>query len=117
MRAANPKLSAYMFAGRAFVIGTGLVATGALTFSMGLASLMGVNTLREFSEKVRAFTSSQLPQLKGAYPADHDEVVDEAAYEFLKEYRDEVNKEEMEGGYKESWAQSTISAGLKKKLM
>ncbi|KAI8850762.1 hypothetical protein BC829DRAFT_488479 [Chytridium lagenaria] len=116
MRAANPKLAAYMFAGRAFFIGTGLVATGAVTLSMGVAAVMGVNNLQEFSHKVRQFTHSKFPQLKGNYPSDHDEVIDDAAYEFLKEYRDEVIKEEIDGPYRDSWEQKTIKAAMMKGL-
>jgi hypothetical protein len=45
-RAANPKLAAYMFAGRAFILGTGLAVTGTLAITMGVASAMGVNNVR-----------------------------------------------------------------------
>ncbi|KAJ3292409.1 hypothetical protein HDU76_007165 [Blyttiomyces sp. JEL0837] len=78
-RAASPKLAAYMFAGRAFLMGTGL--------------------LKEFSTKTRSWAVTTFPSLKGKYSEDAEEVIDDAAYEFFKEMRDELKREEKEGPY------------------
>jgi hypothetical protein len=39
---------------------------------------------------------AKFPQLKGKYEEDHDEVIDDAAYEFMKEIRDELKREEAQ---------------------
>lgn len=44
--AANPKLAAYMFAGRAFGTATVLVVTGTVGLAMTVASVMGINNVR-----------------------------------------------------------------------
>ncbi|KAJ3099762.1 hypothetical protein HDU97_002788 [Phlyctochytrium planicorne] len=115
-RAANPKLAAYMFAGRAFVIGTGLMLTGTIALGMGVATVMQVNTLQEFSQKLTSYTRSRFPGLKGNYPADHDEVIDDAAYEFLKEFRDEARKEEREGPMQDNVTTKTVKEALTRRL-
>ena len=44
--AANPKLAAYAFAGRAFATATVLVASGGLMLTMGVASILQVDNVR-----------------------------------------------------------------------
>ncbi|KAJ3404651.1 hypothetical protein HDV05_007046 [Chytridiales sp. JEL 0842] len=115
-RAANPKLAAYAFAGRAFFYSTGLVATGTLALTMGVAAYMGVDNLKDFSSKSREWSLKTFPSLKGKYEQDHDEVVDDAAYEFMKEVQKEMKREEEEGPYKENDFNQHIRSKLKKEL-
>ncbi len=44
--AADPKLAAYMFAGRAFAIGTGLTLSATIAMASGLAMYFGVDNVR-----------------------------------------------------------------------
>ncbi|TPX61669.1 hypothetical protein PhCBS80983_g01011 [Powellomyces hirtus] len=106
-RAANPKLAAYMFAGRAFGTATILVLTGTVGATMAVASIMGVNSLKEFSMRMQQITASYLPNLKRSNQED-DSKFDPDAYAFLKEVSEDAAREEREGEWKESAAHAII---------
>ncbi|TPX37070.1 hypothetical protein SmJEL517_g00936 [Synchytrium microbalum] len=96
--AANPKLAAYAFAGRAFATASVLVGSGTLAFTMGLASLMGVNSLKEFSTKLRSLATENLPVLRGSTheaESSGDSVMDKDTYEFLKEVQDDMRNDRI----------------------
>ncbi|KAJ1563023.1 hypothetical protein HK405_004060 [Cladochytrium tenue] len=97
VRAANPKLAAYLFAGRAFMIGSGLAITGSLAATMAVAMAMKVNTLKEFSTKARELAVQRFPALRGNYTSEDDNGTDEGSSQFLKELREEIAREEAEG--------------------
>jgi hypothetical protein len=49
----NPKLQAYLFAGRAFTTATALVSLGALSATMAVSYCLDVSSLKEFSIKMK----------------------------------------------------------------
>ncbi|ORY46324.1 hypothetical protein BCR33DRAFT_849077 [Rhizoclosmatium globosum] len=107
-RAADPKLAAYLFAGRAFMTGT------ALTLSASLAVTMA---LKEFSYKMKLLSNNGMPSLKGQYSDNHDNEVDDAAYEFALAWKEELRKEAEEGsGFKDNRYHQEIRARVKKEL-
>ncbi|KAJ3053218.1 hypothetical protein HK097_004770 [Rhizophlyctis rosea] len=110
--AANPKLTAYIFAGRAFTTATLLVLTGTLGLGMGVASIMGVNNLREFSVKMRQYASTAFPKLRGA-PEDHDSKFDQDTYDFLKEVSADAEREEREGEWTENHSHAIIGGRVR----
>ncbi|KAJ3041657.1 hypothetical protein HDV00_008934 [Rhizophlyctis rosea] len=113
--AANPKLTAYVFAGRAFTTATTLVLTGTLALGMGVASVMGVNNLQEFSSKMREYASTAFPKLRGA-PEDHDQKFDNDYYEFLKEVASDEERREKDGDWQESRMHSIIGERVREPL-
>ncbi|KAJ3125071.1 hypothetical protein HK101_005991 [Irineochytrium annulatum] len=72
--------------------------------------------MKEFSDKMRSWSNRSLSGLKGNYPADHDDVIDDAAEEFLREYAAEAKREEIEGPYRESAGNQHIRNLIKKEL-
>ncbi|RKO90930.1 hypothetical protein BDK51DRAFT_25803 [Blyttiomyces helicus] len=111
--AANPKLAAYMFAGRAFGTATILVATGTMALTMGVASLMGVNNLREFSTKMRELTSStRLRRTDPMLTGDQKEPFDNDVYELLKE----VSADAAQDPVPETETQARLSGIVRKTL-
>ncbi|KAI9333549.1 hypothetical protein BDR26DRAFT_603392 [Obelidium mucronatum] len=96
-RAADPKLAAYMFAGRAFFTGTALTLSASLAITMGVATALDVNSLKDFSTRMKSLSNKSIPALKGAYSDNHDNEVDDAAYEFALAWKEEVRKEAEEG--------------------
>ncbi|KAI9207418.1 uncharacterized protein BJ171DRAFT_492678 [Polychytrium aggregatum] len=113
-RAANPKLAAYMFAGRAFGTATLLMLTGTCALTMGVASWMQVNSLKEFSEKAKAKSRELFPKL---YQSNRDDgKFDQAAHEFLTELREDFRREREGEGYQQTEASTIISKHVKDKL-
>ncbi|KAJ3092066.1 hypothetical protein HK102_011131 [Quaeritorhiza haematococci] len=101
LAAQNPKLTAYMYAGRAFMTATFLTVTGTLALGMGIASVMGVNNLKEFSQTARSWSTSQFPQLNasaGVSQGEDGERFDEPTREFLQEIDAELAKGPTEEG-------------------
>ncbi|TPX45827.1 hypothetical protein CcCBS67573_g10346 [Chytriomyces confervae] len=88
-RAADPKLAAYMFAGRAFFTGTALTLSASLAMTMGVAAALD---LKEFSQKMKSLSKGSV--LNGKYSENHDDEVDDAEYEFLLAFRDEAEREQ-----------------------
>ncbi|KAJ3148758.1 hypothetical protein HDU89_004608 [Geranomyces variabilis] len=116
-RAANPKLAAYMFAGRAFGTATVLVLTGTLGASMAVASVLGVNNLKEFSTLMQEFTAARFPALKRSTEADAtDTKFDKDVYEFLKEVSADAEREEREGEWAETPAHQIIGQRVRHEI-
>ncbi|KAI8841431.1 hypothetical protein BJ741DRAFT_705575 [Chytriomyces cf. hyalinus JEL632] len=113
-RAADPKLAAYMFAGRAFFTGTALTLSASLAMTMGVAAALDVNSLKEFSQKMKSLSKGSV--LNGKYSENHDDEVDDAEYEFLLAFRDEAEREQREGPYQESKYHKEITSRLKEQL-
>ncbi|TPX50714.1 hypothetical protein SeMB42_g02143 [Synchytrium endobioticum] len=118
--AANPKLAAYAFAGRAFSTATILVASGGLMVTMGVASILQVNSLKEFSEKLTTLAHERLPQLQGikspgASQGEDDGVMDADTYDFLKEVQHELKKE-RNSPPSETTSQRIVSDTLRESL-
>ncbi|KAJ3151003.1 hypothetical protein HDU86_006259 [Geranomyces michiganensis] len=116
-RAANPKIAAYMFAGRAFGTATVLVLTGTLGASMAVASVMGVNNLKEFSTRMQEITAARFPALKRSTAEQHqDTKFDVDVYEFLKEVSADAEREEREGEWAESPAHQIIGQRVRHEI-
>ncbi|KAJ3185037.1 hypothetical protein HDU87_002603 [Geranomyces variabilis] len=118
-RAANPKLAAYMFAGRAFGTATVLVLTGTLGASMAVASVLGVNNLKEFSTLMQEFTAARFPALKRSAADDDDasgSKFDKDVYEFLKEVSADAEREEREGEWAETPAHQIIGQRVRHEI-
>ncbi|KAJ3020318.1 UNVERIFIED_CONTAM: hypothetical protein HDU68_010241 [Siphonaria sp. JEL0065] len=114
-RQADPKLAAYMFAGRAFFTGTALTLSGSLAVTMAVATALDVNSLKDFSLKMKSLSNSSIPGMKGAYSDNHDNEVDDAAYEFALAWKEEVRKEEEEGSaFKDNRYHQEIRARINK---
>ncbi|KAJ3282006.1 hypothetical protein HK104_011153 [Borealophlyctis nickersoniae] len=113
--AANPKLAAYAFAGRAFTTATLLVGTGSLAIGMGIASVMGVNNWKEFSERMREYSQSAFPSLRRSDPASDAESDSDTA-EFMKEVSADLEREREEGAWKETGGHAIIGQGVRKTL-
>ncbi|KND00105.1 uncharacterized protein SPPG_04447 [Spizellomyces punctatus DAOM BR117] len=113
--AANPKLAAYMFAGRAFGTATILVLTGTAGVAMTVASVMDVNNLKEFSIRMREIMAARFPRLKGS-DEEQDKKFDPATYEFLKEVADDVEREEQEGEWREGPGHAIIGSRVRREL-
>ncbi|KAJ1558547.1 hypothetical protein HK096_010491 [Nowakowskiella sp. JEL0078] len=97
----QPKVAAYLFAGRAFTSATALVASAAVAATMGIASYLDVGTMKEFSEKLEIKVNKAFPQLKGEYTeAEALGTVDSDAIEFLKELSSalKTDREDEESG-------------------
>ncbi|KAJ3019089.1 hypothetical protein HKX48_002395 [Thoreauomyces humboldtii] len=114
-RAANPKLAAYMYAGRAFGTATVLVLTGTVGASMAVASVMQVNNLRDFSLRMREIMASYFPNLKRSDDV-AEEKFDPDAYAFLKEVADDVEAEERDGKWRESASHQIIGNRVRNEL-
>ncbi|KAI8823964.1 uncharacterized protein EV422DRAFT_617713 [Fimicolochytrium jonesii] len=114
-RAANPKLAAYVFAGRAFGTATVLVVTGTVGLTMAVASIMGVNNMREFSFRMRDIMASTFPQLKRS-DENADIKFDADTYEFLKEVSADAEREEREGAWRESSSHAIIGGRVRNEL-
>ncbi|KAJ3183207.1 hypothetical protein HDU85_002233 [Gaertneriomyces sp. JEL0708] len=99
--AANPKLTGYLFAGRALATATLITVTGFVGITMAMASAMQVNSIKEFSDRMREIISTRFPQLRVADP-DADSKFDPAYHEFLKFMSNDAAKEEEEGAGKEN---------------
>ncbi|KAJ3294351.1 hypothetical protein HDU79_011123 [Rhizoclosmatium sp. JEL0117] len=116
-RAADPKLAAYLFAGRAFMTGTALTLSASLAVTMAVAAALDVNNLKEFSYKMKLLSNNGMPSLKGQYSDNHDNEVDDAAYEFALAWKEELRKEAEEGsGFKDNRYHQEIRARVKKEL-
>ncbi|KAJ3297010.1 hypothetical protein HK104_000979 [Borealophlyctis nickersoniae] len=113
--AANPKLAAYIFAGRSFTTATWLVATGSLAAGMGIACLMGVNNLKEFSGKMREYAQAVLPFLRRT-DATSDARFDPDTVEFLREVAADLKREREEGPWRETGGHAIIGQGLRNTL-
>ncbi|KAI9017806.1 hypothetical protein BC832DRAFT_589052 [Gaertneriomyces semiglobifer] len=103
--AANPKLTGYLFAGRALATATLITVTGFIGITMAMASAMQVNSIKEFSDRMREIISTRFPQLRVADP-DADSKFDPAYHEFLKFMSNE--KEDDEGTGKENAGHAII---------
>ncbi|KAI9354082.1 hypothetical protein DFJ73DRAFT_608453, partial [Zopfochytrium polystomum] len=111
----NPKLAAYLFAGRAFMYGTGLAVTGSVGATMLIASAMKVNTLQEFSLKARELSLKQFPALQGNHSEAEEKGEDDGSVEFMRELREELSKDE-EDPYSKDSVHHMIRERLKKEL-
>ncbi|KAJ3199292.1 hypothetical protein HDU82_000574 [Entophlyctis luteolus] len=110
-RTADPKLAAYMFAGRAFFIGTALTLSGTLSIVAATAAALDVGSLKEFSAKMKTVSNSGMPLLKGKYDENAEDELDAAAKEFLAELRDDSSAERPQNRYEKE-----ISSRIKKEL-
>ncbi|KAI9014989.1 hypothetical protein BC832DRAFT_589461 [Gaertneriomyces semiglobifer] len=113
--AANPKLTAYIFAGRAFTTATLITVTGFIGVTMAVASALQVNNLKEFSVRMREIVTTRFPQLRGADP-DADSKFDPAYHEFLQFVSDDAAKEEEEGAWKENAGHAIIGNRVRHEL-
>ncbi|KAJ3183971.1 hypothetical protein HDU85_001822 [Gaertneriomyces sp. JEL0708] len=113
--AANPKLTAYIFAGRAFTTATLITVTGFIGVTMAVASAMQVNNLKEFSVRMREIVTTRFPQLRGADP-DADSKFDPAYHEFLQFVSDDAAKEEEEGAWRENAGHAIIGNRVRHEL-
>ncbi|KAI9104498.1 hypothetical protein DFS34DRAFT_690783 [Phlyctochytrium arcticum] len=113
--AANPKLVAYVYAGRAFTTATLLVLTGTVGLTMTVASVLQVNNLRDFSLKMRELMTQKFPALHKS--GDHNESkYDAGVHEFWKEVAEDAEKEEREGVWTESESHAIIGDRLRHQL-
>ncbi|KAI8611939.1 hypothetical protein BC830DRAFT_1138998 [Chytriomyces sp. MP71] len=113
-RAADPKLAAYMFAGRAFFTGTALTVSASLAMTMGVAAALDANSLKEFSQRMRTLSKGSV--LNGNYSENHEDEVDDALYEFSLAMREEIQREETEGHRQPSRLEEDVKRRLRQGL-
>ncbi|KAJ3068723.1 hypothetical protein HDU98_008144 [Podochytrium sp. JEL0797] len=116
-READPKLAAYLFAGRAFFTATTLTFSGALAMSMAAATALDANSLPEFAQKMKSLSNRQMPGLKGNYGENHESDFDEGVYEFALELKEEMRlEEEGQSEMKENRYHQEIRSRIRKEV-
>jgi hypothetical protein len=93
----NPKLASYMFAGRAFFLGTGFMAAGTALVISGLSWWTGANSLKEFAELATRWSQDKFPFLKVQVDHEADAIANEEWRLALEEKDDSKESEWLSG--------------------
>lgn len=111
-------LSNAMFAGKAFLIATGLVTVGGGLLAWGVKTALGVNEAHEFGTKMRSFLWSAWPSLAARIhrgPEDEQErkaALEAAPFGVQEEWSTEASEARLKRAYDEGgfplWAQTAF---------
>jgi len=112
--------STALLAAKAFLIATGLVAFGGVTFTWGVKTTLGVEDAREFGQKMRSVLQTTLPGLRSRLYRPPETEIDDERYEIEtrgvaidQEWKWEEANERLKKAYKEGgigvWAQTALT--------
>jgi hypothetical protein len=86
----NPKLASYMFAGRAFFLGTGFMAAGTALLVSSVSWWTGANNLKEFADFATEWSERTFPSLRVQIDHQADAIANEEWRLALEESEKEI---------------------------